>query len=52
MGLRTSPMAEVVFEDCKVPVANRLGREGRGVAVFRMFHGVGARLHPGRAVSE
>src|SRR4051794_20620195 len=29
MGLRTSPMAEVVFEGCRVPVANRLGREGR-----------------------
>jgi alkylation response protein AidB-like acyl-CoA dehydrogenase len=34
MGLRTSPMAEVVFEDCKVPIENRLGREGRGVEVF------------------
>ncbi len=34
MGLRTSPMAEVVFENCAIPVANRLGREGRGVAVF------------------
>jgi alkylation response protein AidB-like acyl-CoA dehydrogenase len=34
MGLRTSPMAEVVFTDCRVPVANRLGREGRGAAVF------------------
>ncbi len=34
MGLRTSPMAEVVFEDCRVPLSNRLGREGRGVAVF------------------
>ena len=34
MGLRTSPMAEVIFEDCRVPVAQRLGREGRGVAVF------------------
>jgi hypothetical protein len=34
MGLRTSPMAEVVFDECKVPVSNRLGREGRGVAVF------------------
>lgn len=34
MGLRTSPMAEVIFQDCKIPVANRLGREGRGVAVF------------------
>lgn len=34
MGLRTSPMAEVVLEDCEVPDANRLGREGRGVEVF------------------
>lgn len=34
MGLRTSPMAEVIFDECKVPVSNRLGREGRGVAVF------------------
>ena len=34
MGLRTSPMAEVIFEDCSIPVGNRLGREGRGVAVF------------------
>jgi alkylation response protein AidB-like acyl-CoA dehydrogenase len=34
MGLRTSPMAEVIFEDCVIPAANRLGREGRGVAVF------------------
>lgn len=34
MGLRTSPMAEVVFDECAVPVSNRLGREGRGVAVF------------------
>ncbi len=34
MGLRTSPMAEVVFENCRVPLSNRLGREGRGVEVF------------------
>ncbi|MCC7124082.1 MAG: acyl-CoA dehydrogenase family protein [Acidobacteria bacterium] len=34
MGLRTSPMAEVVFENCRVPVTNRLGREGRGLGVF------------------
>jgi alkylation response protein AidB-like acyl-CoA dehydrogenase len=27
-------MAEVIFEDCRVPVAQRLGREGRGVEVF------------------
>lgn len=34
MGLRTSPMAEVIFEDCRIPIANRLGREGRGAGVF------------------
>jgi alkylation response protein AidB-like acyl-CoA dehydrogenase len=34
MGLRTSPMAEIAFENCAIPAPNRLGREGRGVAVF------------------
>jgi alkylation response protein AidB-like acyl-CoA dehydrogenase len=34
MGLRTSPMAEIVFEECVIPIENRLGREGRGVEVF------------------
>jgi alkylation response protein AidB-like acyl-CoA dehydrogenase len=34
MGLRTSPMAEVIFDGCRVPAAGRLGREGRGVEVF------------------
>ncbi|HEX6790527.1 MAG TPA: acyl-CoA dehydrogenase family protein [Candidatus Krumholzibacteria bacterium] len=34
MGLRTSPMGEVVFEDCRIPVENRLGGEGTGFAVF------------------
>lgn len=34
MGLRTSPMAQVVFDNCRVPVSQRLGREGRGVAIF------------------
>ncbi len=34
MGLRTSPMAELVLDDCRVPVENRLGREGRGGQVF------------------
>ncbi len=48
MGLRTSPMAEVIFEDCRVPVDQRLGREGRGVGVFECFDGVGARVHPGQ----
>lgn len=34
MGLKTSPMSEVFFEDCRVPVANRLGNEGNGSAIF------------------
>jgi len=34
MGLRTSPMAEVTLEDCEIPVENRLGPEGAGVAIF------------------
>lgn len=34
MGLRTSPMAELIFEDCSIPVGNRLGREGRGAQLF------------------
>lgn len=34
MGLRTSPMSEIVLEDCEVPEQNRLGQEGAGVAIF------------------
>lgn len=34
MGLRTSPLADVIFEDCEISVDQRLGREGRGVEVF------------------
>jgi hypothetical protein len=34
MGLRTSPMGEVVFEDCLLPEAARLGPEGAGLAIF------------------
>jgi alkylation response protein AidB-like acyl-CoA dehydrogenase len=34
MGLKTSPMGEVVLEDCVVPVTQRLGREGQGSAIF------------------
>jgi L-prolyl-PCP dehydrogenase len=34
MGLRTSPMGEVALSDCRVLVANRLGSEGAGVAIF------------------
>ncbi len=34
MGLRTAPFAELIFEECKVPVENRLGKEGNGSAIF------------------
>ena len=34
MGLRTSPMGEVVFEDCLVPESARLGPEGAGMKIF------------------
>jgi len=34
MGLRTSPMAELFFDDCEVPEENRLGREGAGASLF------------------
>jgi alkylation response protein AidB-like acyl-CoA dehydrogenase len=34
MGLRTSPMGEVIFDDCHVPEAARLGPEGIGAAIF------------------
>ena len=33
MGFRGSPTAELVFDDCRVPAANRVGAENRGVAV-------------------
>jgi L-prolyl-PCP dehydrogenase len=34
MGLRTSPMGEIVLEDCEIPEENRLGAEGAGAAIF------------------
>jgi alkylation response protein AidB-like acyl-CoA dehydrogenase len=34
MGLRTSPMSELVFEDCRVPEGSRLGAEGLGPKIF------------------
>jgi len=30
MGMRGSPTAELIFEDCKVPAENLLGKEGEG----------------------
>ena len=34
VGLRTSTISAVYFEDCRVPVDNRLGASGRGSAIF------------------
>jgi hypothetical protein len=34
MGLRTSPMGELILEDCFVPTESRLGSEGAGTAIF------------------
>jgi alkylation response protein AidB-like acyl-CoA dehydrogenase len=34
MGLRTSPMAELFFDECEVPEQNRLGKEGAGTSLF------------------
>ena len=34
MGQRTSPTGELVFEDCIVPLENRLGEEGQGLAIL------------------
>ncbi|MBM4062801.1 MAG: acyl-CoA dehydrogenase [Planctomycetes bacterium] len=33
MGIRASATAEIVFEDCRVPAANRIGREGEGFLI-------------------
>jgi len=35
MGLRTSPMGEIILENCFVPEENRLGREGQGAILFQ-----------------
>jgi len=34
MGLRTSPMGELVLQDCYIPEENRLGPEGAGARIF------------------
>lgn len=34
MGLRTSPMAWLTLEDCRVPATARIGKEGQGGRIF------------------
>jgi alkylation response protein AidB-like acyl-CoA dehydrogenase len=33
LGIRASATSEILFEDCKVPVENRLGEEGQGFKI-------------------
>jgi alkylation response protein AidB-like acyl-CoA dehydrogenase len=44
MGWQAQPTAQVIFEDCRVPVANRLGDEGQGFS-FAMKGLDGGRLN-------
>jgi alkylation response protein AidB-like acyl-CoA dehydrogenase len=41
LGIRASDTAEFVFEDCRVPVANRLGEEGAGFKIAMSAIGAG-----------
>ncbi|HWO94862.1 MAG TPA: acyl-CoA dehydrogenase [Bacillus sp. (in: firmicutes)] len=36
LGIRSSPTTEIVFEDCRVPKANLLGKEGEGFKIAMM----------------
>jgi alkylation response protein AidB-like acyl-CoA dehydrogenase len=36
LGIRSSPTTEIIFQDCYVPVANRLGAEGDGFKIAMM----------------
>lgn len=36
MGWRSQPTSAVIFENCRVPVANRLGDEGQGFTIAMM----------------
>jgi alkylation response protein AidB-like acyl-CoA dehydrogenase len=36
MGMRTSPLAELAFENCVVPVGDRVGKEGVGTNMFQL----------------
>ena len=44
MGWNNQPTAQVIFEDCRVPVANRIGEEGDGFK-FAMMGLDGGRLN-------
>lgn len=46
LGWNSSPTAQVIFEDCRIPVANRVGAEGDGFR-FAMMGLDGGRLNIG-----
>ena len=46
LGWHSQPTAAVIFEDCHVPIAHRLGREGEGFSIAMMGLDVG-RLNNG-----
>jgi butyryl-CoA dehydrogenase len=33
LGMRTATNADLIFQDCRVPIENRLGEEGQGMAI-------------------
>jgi alkylation response protein AidB-like acyl-CoA dehydrogenase len=37
MGLRTSPLGDVILDNCEVPLENRLGKAGAGGTIFSDF---------------
>ncbi len=41
LGIRASATSELIFEDCRVPVANRLGEEGEGFKIAMSVLDVG-----------
>lgn len=36
LGIRSSPTTEIIFEECRVPMENRLGEEGEGFKIAMM----------------
>jgi alkylation response protein AidB-like acyl-CoA dehydrogenase len=41
LGIRASATSEIIFEDCKIPIANRLGNEGEGFKIAMTVLDVG-----------
>ena len=48
MGLRTSPMGEIVLNDCLVPAGKPAGAGGRGDGHLQLLDDLGTQLHSGK----